>query len=224
MTEVKKERGPAITFKVRLCLLNQALEREQVHQSRLSVTDSFTEVFSWHKVYIWTFKSRYANRCLLSNSITKPDLTWVRKILFPSFFIFHLEIAFHCRRQPRGLWLERNVGRWKWRILSVRGERMHFRWALLPGWGLRMLMKPAIIFQQVLVSRPLSPQILTHCEFAVFHSDSVCMCLASGQILFSRIGGIVYLLADFSFEWRWDQMNDRVLGFFQIHVSSCTYY
>lgn len=206
------------------CLLNQALEREQVHQSRLSVTDSFTEVFSWHKVYIWTFKSRCANRCLLSNSITKPDLTWVRKILFPSFFIFHLEIAFHCRRQPRVLWLERNVGRWKWRVLSVRGERMHFRWALLPGWGLRMLMKPAIIFQQVLVSRPLSPQILTHCEFAVFHSDSVCMCLASGQILFSRIEGIVYVLVDFSFEWRWDQMNDIVLGFFQIHVSSCTYY
>lgn len=145
MTEVKNERGPATTFKVRLLPVKPGTW-EQVHQSRLCVTDSFTEVLFWHKVYIWTFKSRYANRCLFSNSITKPDLTWVRKILFPSFFIFHLEIAFHCRRQPRGLWLERNVRRWKWRVLSVRGERMHFRWALLPAWDHGMLMKPAIVF------------------------------------------------------------------------------
>lgn len=68
---------------------------------------SYTEAFSWHKVHIWTFKSKYVNRCLLSKSIIKLDFTWVRKILFPSLCICHLEIIFHFRRQPYGLWLER---------------------------------------------------------------------------------------------------------------------
>lgn len=108
--------------------------------------DSFTEVFSWHKVYIWTFQSRYANRCLLSNSITKPDFTWVRKILFPSFFIFHLEIAFRCRRQPRGLWLEGSVWRWKWRSCQCEVSACISDEHCCPGWDHRMLMKPAIIF------------------------------------------------------------------------------
>lgn len=177
-------------------------------------------MFSWHKVYIWTFKSRYANRCLLSNSITKPDFTWVRKILFPSFFIFFTwRLHFTVDDSPWTV-IRKECEMVEVAVLSVRGECMHFRWALLPRLRPQNANETGHYFS-VLVSRPLSPQILTHCEFAVFCSDSVCMCLVSGQILFSRIGGIVYLLVDFSFECRWDEMNDSFRRFLS---SSCVYY
>ena len=77
---------------------------------RFVVRAFILEAFSWHKVHIWTFKSKYANRCLLSKNIIKPDFTWVRKILFPSFNVFRLKVTFHFRQWPCGLWLEGGIG------------------------------------------------------------------------------------------------------------------
>lgn len=117
--------------------------------------DDFTGVFSWHKVHIWTFKSRYANRCLLSNRIIKPDLTWVRKILFPSSFISHVEITFLHRRQPHRLWWEWHVSRWKCRVPSVWGTTR------IPNEHCHLVLRPQHAnetgpYFSVLVCRPLS--------------------------------------------------------------------
>lgn len=71
----------------------------------------------------------------------------------------------------------------------------------------------------VLLSRAL-PANVWHTVNFLFSVLILCACFWHlGKSCSQEFGGIVYLLADFSFGCRWNKMNDPVLeGFFQIHM------
>lgn len=175
---------------------------EHVHLSRLSVMDDFPEVFSWPKVHIWTFKSRYANRCLLSNTIIEADLTWVGKILFPSSFISHVEITFLRRRQPHRLWWEWHVSRWKCRVPSVWGS------TCIPNEHRHLVLRPQNAnetgpYFPVLVCRPL-PRDVWHAVNLPFFVLILCACL--WHLSCSQILGNGFSVGQFLF---WAQMEQN---------------
>lgn len=167
-------------------------------------------------MHIWTFKSKYANRCLLSKSIIKLDFTWVRKILFPSLCICHLEITFHFRRQPYGLWLGR---------VSEKGEYpIGVRWAhafqikVMPP-SLRMWnANETDHYFSLLNFRSLRHKCLTHSEFTLLLYDSAWIWHMRKSFPNNLVEYLMYL-ADFSSVHRWNKVNDILLeGFSQIHM------
>lgn len=191
---------------------------EQAHHSRLSAMDDFIEVFSWHETHIWAFKSRYANRCVLSNSIIKPDFTWVRKILFPSFFIFTWRLHFTIDDSPTDCDENRTWGGGS--VVSLQGEGAHALpvSAATQFWDHRMLMKGPLF--SCLGLHASFPTDVWHAVNLLFFILTLCVCVWHlGKSCSQEFGGTVHhLLADFSFGHRWNKRSGAVLdSFFQIH-------
>lgn len=188
------------------------------------MSEQLYEAFSWHKMHIWTFKSKYVNRCLLSKSIIKPDFTLVKKILFPSLYICHLEITFHFRRQPYGLWLER---------VSMKAEYpVCVRWA--HAFQIRV-MPPSSENMECWWNRPLFlclgfqaslPQLS---DTLWIHSSPLwfCMNVAFGHKSFSQeFSRILYLFGWFLLWAQMEQSKWYTFGRFlpNPYVLSCSHY
>lgn len=177
---------------------------------------SYTEAFSWHKVHIWTFKSKYVNRCLLSKSIIKLDFTWVRKILFPSLCICHLEIIFHFRRQPYGLWLERESEKVEYPT-RVRWARAFQMKAMPPSSENVESNETDHYFShgfQAFLPQVSDTHWIHTLSFMVLHEFGIWASAFSKNL----VEYLIYL-ADFSSGHRWNKTNDILMeGFSQIHM------